>query len=120
VIPETTLKIENPAALLIKHTPAAEPWIKFVVSDEGQRQFALKGFRPLGDRTLDDLGLKPSDIKGAPNPKDPFPKVDHLLTIDKDFGGWAGVKDKLFGDGKDGAPVGIVTKSIEKSGKATA
>jgi sulfate/thiosulfate-binding protein len=119
VIPETTLKIENPGALLIKHTPAAEPWIKFVISDEGQRQFTLKGFRPLGDRSLDDLGLKPSDIKGAPSAKDPFPKVDHLLTIDEDFGGWAGVKDKLFGDGKDGAPVGIVTKSIEKSGKAT-
>jgi len=119
VIPETTIKIENPGALLIKHTPAAEPWLKFVISKEGQKQFALKGFRPIEDETLADVGLKPSDIKGAPNPKDPFPKVDHLLTLDKDFGGWAGVKDKLFGDGKDGAPVGIVTESIEKSGKAT-
>ena len=119
VIPETTLKIENPGALLKKHTPAAEPWIRFVLSDEGQKQFALKGFRPLGDTPLDDLGLTASDIKGAQDPKDPFPEVEHLLTLDKDFGGWAGVKDKLFGDGKDGAPVGIVTKSIEKSGKAT-
>ncbi len=118
VIPETTLKIENPGALLTKHAPAAEPWIRFVLSDAGQKQFALKGFRPLGDRTLDDLGITPSDIKGAQNPKDPFPEVEHLLTLE-DFGGWAGVKDKLFGDGKDGAPVGIVTKSIEKSGKAT-
>ena len=119
VIPETTLKIENPGALLKKHTPAAEPWIRFVLSDDGQKQFALKGFRPLGDTPLDDLGLTASDIKGAQDPKDPFPEVKHLLTLDKDFGGWAGVKDKLFGDGKDGAPVGIVTKSIEKSGKAT-
>jgi len=71
------------------------------------------------NESLADLGLKPSDIKGAQDPKDPFPKVKHLLTLDNDFGGWDGVKDKLFGDGKDGAPVGIVTKSIEKSGKAT-
>lgn len=119
VIPETTLKIENPGALLKKHTPAAEPWIRFVLSDDGQKQFALKGFRPLGDTPLDDLGLTASDIKGAQDPKDPFPEVEHLLTLDKDFGGWAGVKDKLFGDGKDGAPVGMVTTSIEKSGKAT-
>jgi sulfate transport system substrate-binding protein len=119
VIPETTLKIENPGALLKKHTPAAEPWLKFVTSKAGQKQFALKGFRPIGDETLADVDLKASDIKGAQNPKDPFPKVKHLLTLDKDFGGWAGVKDKLFGDGKDGAPVGLVTKSIEKSGKAT-
>jgi sulfate transport system substrate-binding protein len=119
VIPETTIKIENPGALLTKHTPAAEDWLNFVISDAGQKQFALKGFRPTQDRTLEDLGLKPSDIKGAPDAKDPFPKVENLLILDKDFGGWKGVKDKLFGDGKDGAPVGIVTKSIEKSGKAT-
>ncbi len=118
VIPETTLKIENPGALLKKHTPAAEPWLDFVLSNDGQRQFALKGFRPIGGDNLADVGLKASDIKGAADPKDPFPKVEHLLTLEKDFGGWAGVKDKLFGDGKDGAPVGLVTKSIEKSGKA--
>ena len=119
IIPDTTIKIENPGAVLIKHTPAAEPWLKFVISKQGQKQFALKGFRPIENESLADLGLKPSDIKGAQDPKDPFPKVKHLLTLDKDFGGWDGVKDKLFGDGKDGAPVGIVTTSIEKSGKAT-
>ncbi|HJR89841.1 MAG TPA: sulfate ABC transporter substrate-binding protein [Aeromicrobium sp.] len=118
VIPETTIKIENPGALLKEHTPAAEPWLKFVTSKAGQKQFALKGFRPIGDETLADVDLKPSDIKGAQDSKDPFPKVEHLLTLDEDFGGWNGVKDKLFGDGKDGAPVGLVTKSIEKSGKA--
>ncbi|MFL6090953.1 MAG: sulfate ABC transporter substrate-binding protein [Aeromicrobium sp.] len=118
VIPETTIKIENPGAELIKHTPATDAWLKFVISKEGQKQFALKGFRPIDDETLADVGLTASDIKGAQDPKDPFPKVKHLLTLDKDFGGWAGVKDKLFGDGKDGAPVGLVTTSIEKSGKA--
>lgn len=119
VIPETTLKIENPGALVEEHTPAAEPWLKFVTSKAGQKQFALKGFRPIGDESLEDVGLKPTDIKGAQDPRDPFPEVEHLLTLDEDFGGWAGVKDKLFGDGKDGAPVGLVTQAIEKSGKAS-
>jgi len=113
VIPETTLKIENAGALLTKHTKVAESWLAFVLSDAGQTQFALKGFRPIRD-DVDFGGV----VDGAPDPTHPFPAVKHLLTLD-DFGGWDGVKDKLFGDGKDGAPVGIVTSSIEKSGKAT-
>jgi len=113
VIPDTTFKIENAGALLKKHTPAAEAWLDFVISDEGQKQFALKGFRPIRDDV--DYG---GTVEGAPDPAHPFPAVKHLVTLD-DIGGWAAVKDKLFGDGKDGAPVGIVTTSIEKSGKAT-
>lgn len=113
VIPDTTFKIENAGALLKEHAPAAEAWLDFVISDEGQKQFALKGFRPIRDDV--DFG---GTVEGAPDPQHPFPTVKHLVTLD-DIGGWAAVKDKLFGDGKDGAPVGIVTKSIEKSGKAT-
>jgi sulfate transport system substrate-binding protein len=125
VIPDTTLLIENPGAILKEHTPAAEPWLDFVLGETGQREFALKGFRPLnleqpGVADLDSVGLKASDIKGAPDSSDPFPTVKNLLTLTDDFGGpgWGGVKDKLFGDGKDGAPVGIVTEAIAKSGKA--
>lgn len=126
VIPDTTLLIENPGALLTEHTPAAEPWLDFVLSADGQREFALKGFRPLnleepGVADLESVGLEASDIEGAPDSSDPFPTVQNLLTLTDDFGGpgWDGVKDKLFGDGKDGAPVGIVTDAIAKSGKAT-
>ncbi|KQO42039.1 MULTISPECIES: sulfate ABC transporter substrate-binding protein [unclassified Aeromicrobium] len=126
VIPETTLLIENPGALLTKHTPAAESWLDFVLGETGQREFALKGFRPLnleepGTADLESVGLEASDIKGAPDPADPFPAVKNLLTLTDNFGGpgWGGVKDELFGDGKDGAPVGIVTDAISKSGKAS-
>lgn len=115
VTPETTILIENPGAVTKAASPVAEDWLKFVISDEGQKQFALKGFRPIRDDV--DFGGK---VKGAKDENNPFPKVSHLLTLDKDFGGWAGVKDRLFGDGKDGAPKGIVTIAIEKSGKATA
>lgn len=126
VIPETTLLIENPGAILEDATPAAQPWLDFVLGEEGQRQFALTGFRPLnpaepGVVDFASLGLEPSDIEGAPDPEDPFPAVEHLLTLEKDFGGpgWDGVKDKLFGDDQDGNPLGIVTDAIAKSGKAT-
>ncbi|MFD7310817.1 sulfate ABC transporter substrate-binding protein [Promicromonospora sp. NPDC059942] len=126
VIPETTLLIENPGAILNDASAPSQAWIDFVRGPEGQKQFALTGFRPVnpdapGEVDFDALGIEPGDIKGAPDPADPFPAVHHLLTLENDFGGpgWDGVKDKLFGDGKDGAPLGIVTESIEKSGKAS-
>lgn len=114
VTPETTILIENPGALTKTATAVSKDWLEFVISDEGQKQFALKGFRPIRDDV--DFGGK---VKGAKDESNPFPAVSHLLTLDKDFGGWAGVKDSLFGDGKDGAPKGIVTIAIEKSGKAS-
>jgi sulfate/thiosulfate-binding protein len=126
VIPETTLLIENPGAILKDAVPAAKDWLDFVLSADGQRQFALKGFRPVntaspGTVDLDSVGLTAADIKGAANADDPFPEVKNLITLTDNFGGpgWGQVKDKLFGDGKDGKPVGIVTKSIEKSGQAS-
>ena len=126
IIPDTTMLIENPGAVLKDAVPSAKSWLDFVLSNEGQKQFALKGFRPLnlaapGTADLAALGLTPADIKGAPNAADPYPAVKQLLTLDKNFGGgdWSGVKDKLFGDGKEGKPVGIVTKAIADSGKAS-
>lgn len=125
VIPDTTLLIENPGAILQESSSVSQDWLDFVLGEEGQRQFALTGFRPLnledpGTADLEAIGLEPGDIKGAPDPSDPYPAVNHLLTLEKNFGGpgWGEVKDKLFGDGKDGKPVGIVTEAIAKSGKA--
>lgn len=126
VIPDTTLLIENPGAILKDSSAVSQDWLDFVVGEEGQRQFALTGFRPLnlespGTADLDAIGLEPGDIKGAPDASDPYPAVNNLLTLEKNFGGpgWGEVKDKLFGDGKDGKPVGIVTEAIAKSGKAS-
>lgn len=114
VIPETTLLIENPGAILKDADPVATDWLEFVLSDAGQKQFALKGFRPIRDDV--DFG---GTVEGAADPANPFPAVANLLKINDTFGGWGAVKDKLFGDGKDGAPKGIVTIAIEKSGKAS-
>lgn len=126
VIPETTLLIENPGAILKDASEPSQDWLDFVLSEEGQRQFALTGFRPLntaepGIADLASVGLEASDIEGAADPADPFPVVSNLLTLDDNFGGgdWSGVADKLFGTGEDGQSLGIVTEAIAKSGKAS-
>ncbi|WP_244931297.1 sulfate ABC transporter substrate-binding protein [Nocardioides sp. W7] len=126
VIPETTMLIENPGAILEDASAPSQDWLDFVLSEEGQRQFALSGFRPVNTAepgTVDfaAVGLEPSDIEGAADPEDPFPAVANLLTLDNNFGGgdWSGVADKLFGTGEDGQSLGIVTDAIAKSGKAS-
>ena len=113
IIPETTLLIENPGAVLKDAAPVAQDWLDFVLSDEGQRQFALTGFRPIRDDV--DYG---GEVEGAADPSDPFPAVANLLTVDEDFGGWGVVTPKFFGPGTDGEPLGLITEAIAASGKA--
>ncbi|WP_122816260.1 sulfate ABC transporter substrate-binding protein [Nocardioides pantholopis] len=108
IIPETTLLIENPGAILEKATPAAEDWLEFVLSDEGQRQFALTGFRPIRDDV--DYG---GTVEGATDPSEPFPAVPNLLTVEKDFGDWDALSTKFFDEEN-----GIITQAIAASGKA--
>jgi len=106
VIPETTMLIENPGAVLIDATAAAQDWLDFVLGEEGQRQFALKGFRPIID------GVEFDEVEGANDPSDPFPEVGRLLTVADDFGSWSELSDLFFDEAE-----GIVTKAIERSGK---
>ncbi|MFC0532160.1 sulfate ABC transporter substrate-binding protein [Phytohabitans kaempferiae] len=107
VIPDTTILIENPGAILKNASPKAQEWLSFVLSDKGQRQFALKGFRPIID------GVDTSGIEGALDPNDPFPAPKKLLTVENDFESWSALSKKFF-DEKEG----IVTKIIAESGKA--
>ena len=96
IIPETSLKIENAGAILEEASEPSQAWLDFVLSDEGQVQFALTGFRPLRDDI--DYG---GTVEGATDPSDPFPAVPTLLTVDEDFGGWDEVSTKFF-DEEDG------------------
>jgi len=109
VIPETTLLIENPGAVLKDAPEVATSWLEFVLSDAGQVQFALKGFRPIRDDV--DFGGR---VEGATDPDNPFPAVPHLLTVDDDFGGWDALTSKFFDEES-----GIVTEAIAASGKAS-
>jgi len=106
VYPETSILIENPGAVLVDATPKATEWLEFVLSADGQAEFAKKGFRPIID------GVDHGEIEGALDPSDPFPEVANLLTVADDFGSWKELSDKFFEEEN-----GIITKIIAASGK---
>jgi len=108
VIPSTTMLIENPGAVLVDADPKAEQWLEFVLSEEGQRQFALRGFRPVIG------GVEYGEVEGANDPEDPYPAIEHLLTVDEDFESWDALSKKFFDEAD-----GLVTRIIAESGKAS-
>jgi sulfate transport system substrate-binding protein len=81
VIPEATLQIETPIAVTTKAAePAAEEFLKFLWSNEGQELWAENGYRPVNPKLVD--------------PKQ-FPTPKKLFKISK-FGGWGKVNDEFF------------------------
>jgi sulfate/thiosulfate transport system substrate-binding protein len=106
IVPDTTMLIENPGAVLVDADPKAQEWLDFVLSEEGQRQFALKGFRPVTE------GVEFGDVEGANDPSNPFPEVENLLTVEEDFESWEALSEKFFNE-----ETGIVTRIIAASGK---
>jgi sulfate transport system substrate-binding protein len=81
VIPAATLQIETPIAVTEKAAePAAEDFLKFLWSDEGQELWAENGYRPVNPKLVD--------------PKQ-FPSPKTLFKISK-FGGWGKVNDGFF------------------------
>jgi sulfate transport system substrate-binding protein len=107
VYPDTTLLIENPGAVLKDAHPKAQEWLEFVLGPVGQRQFALKGFRPIID------GVDTSGVEGAKDPNNPFPAPGRLLTVTEDFESWSALSKKFFDEDE-----GIIVKIIAESGKA--
>ena len=109
IIPDDTLLIENPAAVTKDANPKAAKLLEFARSDDGQKIFASKGFRPVSD-------IEVGEVEGANDPKDPFPAPKKLWTV-ADFGGWSDVNKKFFAtQEKDGAD-GIITAIQNASGK---
>ena len=81
VIPPSTLKIETPIAVTKDAPePAAEDFLKFLWSDEGQELWAENGYRPVNPKLVD--------------PKQ-FPTPENLFEISK-FGGWSKVNEEFF------------------------
>jgi sulfate/thiosulfate-binding protein len=81
VIPSATLQIETPIAVTEKAAePAAEEFLKFLWSNEGQELWAENGYRPVNPKLVD--------------PKQ-FPSPKTLFKISK-FGGWGKVNDEFF------------------------
>jgi sulfate/thiosulfate transport system substrate-binding protein len=100
VVPDDTLLIENPAAITTDAKPAAQDFLDFQLSKEGQTLYAQSGFRPV-------ISGVQTDVKGANDPSNPYPAIKTQYTIDKDFGGWSKANTEFFDD-----KTGIITKII--------
>ena len=96
VIPDQTILIENPIAVTVDapNKEKAEAFVKFLHTEEAQKIFAEKGYRP----TIKSL----VDKKQFPTPK-------QLFTIEK-FGGWDAVMEKFFD--KDNGVVAEIEKGL--------
>ena len=101
VIPDETILIENPIAVTTesKNHEAAEAFVDFLYTDEAQRIFAGKGYRPVAERLLDEQK---------------FPTPPTLFEIGK-FGGWDEVNDQFF-DPEQGS----IAEIFKSQGKSTA
>jgi sulfate transport system substrate-binding protein len=83
VVPPSTIQIETPIAVTTDAPePAAENFLNFIWSDEGQEIWAENGYRPVNPELVDE--------KQFPTPAD-------LFTIDQ-FGGWGKVNEEFFDD----------------------
>ena len=82
VIPDQTISIENPAAVVkdSKNAKTAQAFLDYVRSPAGQKVFAAEGYRSVIPSLVDSKQ---------------FPTPSGLFTIDK-FGGWDTVMKKYF------------------------
>src|SRR3954468_1892375 len=101
VIPDQTIKIENPIAVLKKAPAVATEFMKYALSKPAQQIFASWGYRPVD-----------ASVLAANQSKFPTPKG--LFTIDK-VGGWSKVNDSLFDPDK-----GSIAKIESANGVSTA
>jgi sulfate/thiosulfate transport system substrate-binding protein len=92
IVPDTTVLIENPAAVTKSAPVKAKDFLAYVESTDGQKILGGKGFRPIDDN------LTITDVKGATDPANPFPKVANLVTV-AGLGGWKSVNALLFDTG---------------------
>jgi sulfate transport system substrate-binding protein len=83
VVPPSTILIETPIAVTKDAPePAAQDFLDFIWSDEGQEIWAENGYRPVNPKLV--------DAKQFPTPKELF-KISQ-------FGGWSKVNDEFFDD----------------------
>src|SRR3954449_5403688 len=103
VVPDQTISIENPIAVVAKsqHPQEAKAFLDFALSPAAQQVFADWGYRPVDQSVF------------AKN-KAKFPTPKGLFTI-RDLGGWSKVNDQFFDPDK-----GSVAKIEEAAGVSTA
>jgi sulfate/thiosulfate transport system substrate-binding protein len=106
IVPDATIKIENPGAVLKNANPKANAYLDFVLSKAGQEEFVKKGFRPVVADT--PIG----EVAGANDPAKPFPVPPRLFTI-SDLGGWDEVNAKFFDEA-----TGLVPQIQQATGRS--
>jgi sulfate/thiosulfate-binding protein len=101
IVPDQTILIENPLATTTesKEPDVAQKFVDFLYTDEAQKIFVGKGYRPV--------------VEGTPG-ADKFPQPADLFDITK-FGGWDKVNTDFF-DPENGT----VAKIFQDQGKSTA
>ena len=84
VIPDQTILIENPIAVVSKskHPAQAKAFVNYALSPAAQQKFADWGYRPVDNAVLQKNASK-------------FPTPSGLFTI-RDLGGWSKVNDAFF------------------------
>ncbi len=88
VLPPATILIENPVAVTVDGSEAAQDFLDFLYTPEAQRIYAENGYRPVVKSVMREFeGDFPIDLK--------------IFTI-ADLGGWAKVKTDFF-DPESGA-----------------
>lgn len=82
VIPDSTILIENPVAVVSKskHKRQAQAFLDYLLSASGQRIYAKAGYRPVDESVAADFD---------------FHTPEELFTIE-DLGGWNSVMDEFF------------------------
>jgi sulfate/thiosulfate transport system substrate-binding protein len=103
VIPDQTILIENPIAVVSKskHPEQAKAFLDYALSPTAQQKFADWGYRPVDEAVFDKN-------KGR------FPTPSGLFTI-RDLGGWGKVNDAFFDPDK-----GSVAEIEKDAGVSTA
>jgi sulfate transport system substrate-binding protein len=101
VIPDSTILIENPVAVVDTYaaqhcvTDVAKAFVDFLHSEDAQALYTSVGF------------LRPPDAAAAAaGDEDKLPAITDLFTVD-DLGGWDQIDRTVFGD-----PDGIFTKAF--------
>jgi sulfate transport system substrate-binding protein len=101
IVPDDTIKIETVAAVTKDAPQAAQDFLDYALSAEGQEKFAAWGYRPVDESVFEAN-------------QDRFPAPETLHTIDE-LGGWEKVNVDLFDPEK-----GSVAKIEEDAGVSTA
>lgn len=91
VVPKSTLRMDNPAVVVASNADRhgvreiAAAFVEFLRTEEAQRAFSLRGFRPV------------SVVHDGDEPE-PERREEELWGVE-DLGGWSKLREELFGNG---------------------